>query len=261
MSTTLATEPIVTEKQKKQFQEEGYFILERCVPEELLRLLRNNCQGFIDGADAEMTAQGVDRLGLNVRGKRYFNAHCYKKSPILGEFIFSELMAEICRATIGGEANLFWDQYVVKGADKESSFSWHQDSGYVHVDCPLYLTCWVALDDVTLENGTVYLLPYSQIGIRSVVKHIKDPRTNDMVGYFGKDPGLPVVVPAGSIACFSSYVFHRSGPNLTDKLRRVYLPQYASTVIRNMKGDQQGQAVPFLRGGEIVSDEVRSAAV
>lgn len=253
MSTLTDSPSLITEQQKQQFREEGYFVLERCVPDEHLELLRANCQGFIDAADKEMTAQGVDRLGLNAKGKRYFNAHCYQKSPIMGKFLFSDLMADICRATIGSEANLFWDQYVVKGPDKDSAFSWHQDSGYVHIDCPMYVTCWVTLDDVTLENGTVYLLPYSHVGIRSVVNHIPDPRTNDMVGYFGREPGVAVTVPAGSIAVFSSYVFHRSGPNLTNKLRRVYLPQYAATVIRDAKGNQKGQAEPFLRNGERVA--------
>jgi ectoine hydroxylase-related dioxygenase (phytanoyl-CoA dioxygenase family) len=168
----------------------------------------------------------------------------------MGRFIFSELMADICRATLGSEAFLFCDQYVIKGVDKDSAFSWHQDSGYVHHECPMYLSCWVTLDDVTLENGTVFLLPYSEVGIRSVVQHLKDPRTNDMVGYFGKNPGIPAVVPAGSIVVFSSYVFHRSGPNLTDKLRRIYLAQYTPEIIRDLQGKQWGQAVPFLKNGE-----------
>jgi len=252
MSTIAPSKPIITEAQKKQFQEEGYFILERCVPEEHLQLLRDNCQYFIDKADAEMAAKGVERSGINAKGKRYFASYAYRDKPALGRFVFGELMAEICKATIGDEAMLFSDQYVVKGMDKDSSFSWHQDSGYVHLDCPMYLTCWVTLDDVSIENGTVYLLPYSQVGIRSVVKHILDPRTNDKVGYFGRDPGVPAIVSAGSVVAFSSYVFHRSGPNLTDKLRRVYLPQYSSDIIRKLDGSVCAQTVPFLKGGEIV---------
>ena len=252
MSTTVAPRELVTEQQKQQFREDGYFILKSCVPAEHLQMLRDNCQGFIDEMDAEMDAKGVDRIGISARGKRYFANNCYPQKPSMGRFVFSELMAQICRATIGDEAYLFWNQYVVKGTDKDSSFAWHQDSGYVHHDCPMYLTCWVTLDDVTLENGTVYLLPYTQVGIRSVVQHLKDKRTNDMVGYFGKDPGIPVTVPAGSIAVFSSYVFHRSGPNLTDKMRRVYLPQYSPTIIYDLQGKQWGQAVPFLKNGEIV---------
>lgn len=252
MSTTLAENELVTAKQKQQFKDEGYFILERCIPEEHLEMLRGNCREFIEAIDAEMDAKKVDRLGICAKGKRYFAAYCYKKKPSMGRFIFSELMAQVCRAALGDEVYLFWDQYVVKGADKDSSFAWHQDSGYVHLECPMYLTCWVTLDDVTLENGTVFLLPYSQVGIRSVVQHLKDPRTNDMVGYFGKDPGIPAIVPTGSIVAFSSYVFHRSGPNLTDKLRRIYLPQYSSTIIRDLKGNPWGQSVPFLKNGENV---------
>jgi ectoine hydroxylase-related dioxygenase (phytanoyl-CoA dioxygenase family) len=124
----------------------------------------------------------------------------------------------------------------------------------------MYLTCWVTLDDVTLENGTVFFLPYSRVGIRSVVQHIKDSRTNDMVGYFGKDPGIPAIVPAGSIVAFSSYVFHRSGSNLTDKLRRIYLPQYSSTVILDLHGKQWAQAVPFLKNGENIWREEDAVA-
>lgn len=238
----------------EQYKKEGYFVLENCVSPEHLELLRNNCQFFIDRSNAEMDAQGVDSIGLNHRNKRYFAHNCYRDKPEVGEFIFSDLMADVCRATIGNEALLFWDQYVVKCSDKKSHFSWHQDSGFVHLDCPEYLTCWVTLDDVTEENGTVYLLPYSSSGIRSVVKHIFDPEMNDMVGYFGKDPGIPIIAPAGSIACFSSYVFHRSGPNLTNRLRRVFLPQYSPVPIHNLDGTQRGQAIPFLKGGKVVYD-------
>jgi ectoine hydroxylase-related dioxygenase (phytanoyl-CoA dioxygenase family) len=260
MSTTLTPPPLVTEAQKQQFKDDGYFILEGCVPEEHLELLRDNCQDFIKAIDAEMEAKKVDRLGINAKGKRYFAHDCYKKKPAMGRFIFSELMAQVCRAALGDEAYLFWDQYVVKGADKDSSFAWHQDSGYVNHECPMYLSCWVTLDDVTLENGTVFLLPYTQVGIKSVVQHIQDPRTHDMVGYFGKDPGIPAIVPAGSIVVFSSYVFHRSGPNLTDKMRRIFLPQYTPTIIYDLKGKQWGQAIPFLENGENVWREDAAVA-
>jgi ectoine hydroxylase-related dioxygenase (phytanoyl-CoA dioxygenase family) len=251
MNSTLTAPSLVAPEQQQQFKDEGYFILKNCVSSEHLELLRSHCGRLMEEIDAVMEAEGVERIGIAAKGKRYFMSG-YEKVPALGRFIFSDLMADICRATLGDEAYLFWDQYVVKGTDKDTSFAWHQDSGYVHHECPMYLTCWVTLDDVSLENGTVYLLPYSEVGIRSVVQHIKDPRTHDMVGYFGKNPGVAAIVPAGSIVVFSSYVFHRSGPNLTDKIRRVYLPQYSSAIIRDLKGKQWGQAVPFLKNGENV---------
>ena len=44
------------------------------------------------------------------------------------------------------------------------------------------------------ENGTIYVLPYSRAGVRETVKHVKETGTNDMVGYHGDDPGVPVIV-------------------------------------------------------------------
>jgi len=71
-----------------------------------------------------------------------------------------------------------------------------------------------------------------------------------MVGYFGDDPGVPAIVDAGSIVCFSSTVFHRSGPNTTDRLRRVYVAQYSPEPILDDDGDApRHQAVPLLRPG------------
>lgn len=244
----------VTASMREQYVTEGYFVLEGILSDEQLALLRGGAQFAMDRADSEMNAAGVDRMGINARGKRYFSAMTYRQRPELKDFLFSGLMAEICRATIGAEAFLFWEQYVIKGADPDTAFAWHQDSGYVHEDATPYLTCWIALDEVTEENGSVYLLPYSRSGIRSYVKHIRDPRVNDQVCYFGDDPGIPLVVPAGSIACFSSLVIHRSGPNRTDRLRRAYLAQYSPEVIMAKDGTTPwGSFDPFLSAGNDVS--------
>ena len=252
-ATTSKTSSLVSDAQARQYREEGWFVLERALAEDQLELLRGFAQTAMSRADVEMEAAGVDRLDLNHRGRRYFVSGLAKQEPALHAFLFGDLMAEICRATLGANAFQFVEQFVIKGADKNSAFSWHQDSGYVHEDHQPYLTCWIALDDVTEENGSVYLLPYSRAGVRSYVKHFDDEVTNDKVGYFGSDPGMPLVVPAGSIACFSSVVFHRSGPNLTQDLRRVYLAQYSSEVIRTKDGSQAWEGFEeFLRDGERV---------
>ncbi|HEX6355088.1 phytanoyl-CoA dioxygenase family protein [Actinophytocola sp.] len=250
MTNTLS---VVSEAQRKQYREEGWFVLERVLSDEQLELLRGFAETAMNRIDAEMDAAGVDVLDINHRGRRYFANGLAKTEPALRSFLFGDLMADICRATIGVNAYQFVEQYVIKGADKNSAFSWHQDSGYVHENHEPYLTCWIALDDVTEENGCVYLLPYSRAGIRTYVKHFDDATTNDKVGYIGTDPGVPIIAPAGSIACFSSVVFHRSGPNLTDRVRRVYLAQYSPEVIMNSDRTEPWQGFePFLLDGEVV---------
>lgn len=254
MTGTDTATGLVTEQMRQQYEAEGYFVLEGALSGEQLELLRGGARYSMDKLDRQMDEAGVDRIGINARGRRYFSHMIYQDRPELRQFLFSETMAQICRATLGSEAHLFWEQYVIKAGDPDSSFAWHQDSGYVHEDHAPYLTCWIALDDVTEENGSVYLLPYSRSGIRSYVKHIPDPRVNDKVCYFGSDPGIPVIAPAGSIAVFSSVVIHRSGPNTTDRLRRAYLAQYSGEVIMAKDGSGPwGSSEQFLDNGKIVA--------
>jgi ectoine hydroxylase-related dioxygenase (phytanoyl-CoA dioxygenase family) len=229
--------PLITSEHARQFREEGFFVLKGIVPTGDLDTLRGECQRLVDAREREMDCLGVDKLDLDHRGSRYF-LHAYDNSPAVERFLSSDLMAQIAQAALGDTVYLFNEQYVVKAAERGMQFSWHQDSGFIDYAHRPYLTCWIALDDVTEANGTVYLLPYSRSGTRDVVKHVRDKQSNDLVGYFGDDPGDPVIVPAGSIACFSTTLFHRSGPNTTDRMRRVYVAQYSAEPILSEDGSQ-----------------------
>ena len=252
-STTDLGNQLVTPEMRAQYEQEGYFVLERVLTDEQLELLRGGAQYSIDKLDAAMDKAGVDRIGINARNKRYFSNMIYQDRPELRQFLFSDTMAQICRATLGDEAYLFWEQYVIKAGDPDTAFAWHQDSGYVDEDHEPYLTCWIALDDITEENGAVYLLPYSRSGIKSYIKHIPDPVVNDKICYFGSDTGIPMTAPAGSIVVFSSVVIHRSGPNYTDRLRRAYIAQYSKEVITFKDGKTPaGSYERFLAGGRVV---------
>jgi ectoine hydroxylase-related dioxygenase (phytanoyl-CoA dioxygenase family) len=220
----------ITAAHVRSFREEGFMILESVVSPDELELLRAQCQRLIAERDHEMDRLGVDRLDLDHRGSRYF-VHGYGKGAQLERFRRSDLMLCIARAAIGDTVYLSNEQFVVKAAEHGLAFGWHQDSGYITYPHAPYLTCWIALDDMNEANGTVYLLPHSRAGTRDVVEHIRDPESNDLVGYFGDDPGDPVTVAAGSIACFSSTLFHRSGPNTSGRMRRVYVAQYSAQPI------------------------------
>ncbi|MBV9468127.1 MAG: phytanoyl-CoA dioxygenase family protein [Abitibacteriaceae bacterium] len=248
------TTSIITDAQKQQYQEEGYFILERVIPDDHLQLLQEACQQFIDLVDEEMEQQGVEVLGLNRRNNRYFITQPSLEEPRLLEFLFSDLMADIARAALGPDVWLFYEQYVVKAAEQGMKFGWHQDSGYVNAPHKPYLSCWCALDDMSEANGTIYVLPYSRAGGREVFEHVQEEGSNDLIGYSGDDPGVPVIVPAGSIAIFSSVTLHRSGYNTTDKMRRSYLAQYSSELLLNTDGQPRGRSERFLKNGRRVTD-------
>lgn len=250
----------ITDQQRELYRTEGYLILPAVIPPEMLNMLREECSYYLGYYDSIMDAKGVQVENLSHRGKRYFINNRYRLSNRLWQFIFSDLMAQVAQATVGDDAFLFHEQWVVKGAEQGMKFSWHQDSGYVKWYDPTtshkpYVTCWCTLDDVSEENGTVYLLPHSRAGTRNtIIDHTREAGTNDLIGYTGPDPGDPVIVPAGSIVAFDSTVFHRSGPNKTERMRRIYLPQYSAAPILRPDGKPWAIATPFLKDGHKVYD-------
>ena len=252
--------------QRALYETEGYMILPGVIPAAMLTMLREECSYFLGYHDAQMDARGNKSEGITHRGKRYFISNQYRLSPRLWQFLYSPLLAEVAQAALGPDVFLFHEQWVVKGAEQGLKFAWHQDSGYVaHHDRQTqhrpYLTCWCTLDDVHEANGTVYLLPHSRGGTsHTIFEHKQEAGTNDLVGYAGSDPGIPIIVPAGSIVAFTSYNFHRSGANTTPKMRRVYLPQYSAEPIRKPDGALWAQAVPFVKAGRILYDHAGDTA-
>jgi hypothetical protein len=254
----MRTMKIVPDPQRELYHQEGYFILPGIIPPDLLNMLREECSYYLGYYDSMMDAKGAKTEGISHRGKRYFINNRYRLSNRLWEFIFSPLMAEVAQAALGPDVYLFHEQWVVKGAEQGMKFSWHQDSGYVKWYDPAtkhkpYLTCWCTLDDVSEKNGTVYILPHSRAGTKDrIIDHVKEEGTNDLIGYTGPDPGDPLVVPAGSIVGFTSYVLHRSGPNTTNRMRRIYLPQYSADPIKRPDGKPWAMATPFIKNGKII---------
>jgi ectoine hydroxylase-related dioxygenase (phytanoyl-CoA dioxygenase family) len=253
----------ITAEQIQQFQEKGYFILERAMNEAQLDGLRTECGRYVAKYESEMEAKGVTTLGINHYKARYFISNRGNESPIISSFLFSKLMADVARATLGENVYLFNEQYVVKAAEKGIKFAWHQDSGYIgHYHRP-YLSCWCALDDMSVENGTIFVLSYDEAGMTTddIFDHLVESGTNDKVGYHGDNPGTPCLVPAGSVVVFSSRTFHRSGPNTTPNMRRSYLAQYsAEPIIKKDGSGPWAQAVPLLvKGGRVAPAYTTSA--
>jgi hypothetical protein len=64
---------------------------------------------------------------------------------------------------LGNRAVRFWhDQLFYKPAHHGGVVAWHQDYSYWRRTTPIqHLTCWVALDDVSKQNGCLYYIPKS----------------------------------------------------------------------------------------------------
>ena len=122
-----ATTLQISDRDVQQYRDEGYFILERALPEHLLAALQAECDAAVEAKDREMEQTGKTSEGITHYRKRYFIGNRSQTSERLRRVLFSDVYAEICRATIGPEAHLFCEQFVVKAGEPDTRFSWHQD--------------------------------------------------------------------------------------------------------------------------------------
>jgi ectoine hydroxylase-related dioxygenase (phytanoyl-CoA dioxygenase family) len=241
-----------TSDHARQYREQGYFVVPSLFPAEIVAMLREECARAVALIEQAMDAAGSDTWGLNHRHRRYIVPLQYKRSARLPAFLFGDVLAAMCLTTLGSEAYLFLEQFVVKGAGDGMRLSWHQDAGYLPFDPPPYVTGWIPLDDVDEANGTIYVLPYDRAGTRDRIPHHLDPATGDRVGHAGADPGVPVIAPAGSLVVFSSTLLHRSGENRSAEPRRAYIVQYSAEPIYNPDGAVRHFADPMLHAGQRV---------
>ena len=251
---------LINDNDQAHFIDHGYVVLENILDENLLALARVKCDAAVAFQEKQMRNASKIDDGINLLDRRYFISGYSKIDSQLNCLLFSDLMADICVATIGNTAYLLNEQFVVKMHDPQSVFAWHQDSGYgiyrsdAGSHTP-YVTCWIALDDMTEANGTVSILPFERAGGSTLVEHVWNESEAALVGYEGNDSGVLIEISAGSVVCFSSVALHRSGPNTTDKVRRSYIVQYTPMPFNYSSEPDRpyetkiGQAVPFLRDG------------
>jgi phytanoyl-CoA hydroxylase len=250
----------VTAAQARQYDEDGFFVLEDALGASEVDALIAAIDPFEErGADALRELEG-GRFFIARADEITFTTHLVLQSRALREFTRSPLLTGVCADLLGPDVRLYWDQAVYKKPGTESPFPWHQDNGYAFVEPQQYLTCWVALTDATEENGCPWVVP--RLHRRGTLAH----QYSDIGFVCLRDPGDAVAVPvrAGSIVVFSSLTPHSTGPNRTDEVRKAYIVQYApdgAAVLRPEPGGvtqrlvaaDEGRQYEVLRAGRRVT--------
>jgi phytanoyl-CoA hydroxylase len=240
---------VVTQEQQAQFRQQGFFITEPLFDDATLDATIAEVDRIREETEAAMAGSGTDRAGINLRGKRYFLGQLHEKSAVCRRVCTDPTLVRLAVDLLGPDVRLYWNQAVIKPPHQGASFAWHQDTGYVPIEPQEYLTCWLALDDTTLENGCIRVIPGSHHW--GLQPHRRDDSVGDMVGYDGPDAGIAVPIKRGQIVAFSSLLLHSSGPNVSTGPRRAYVIQYSPThAVNPRSGEPWGDNFPVARHGE-----------
>lgn len=108
--------------------------------------------------------------------------------------------------------------------------AWHQDEVYIPTRDRSLTGGWIALDDVTVENGCLYVIPGShRDGYLYSQRDHNNPAEFDFAqeSYgFDESGEIPVECSAGDVVFFNGYLLHRSRKNRSSQYRRVLVNHY-----------------------------------
>jgi phytanoyl-CoA hydroxylase len=245
---------LITDEQARSFNERGFFVLEDAIdPAEIVRV-RDAIDPFETKAEEFLRTRPDGRMGIAQADGITFTVHLVKLSKVLRDFAASRTFQDLCHDLIGPSVRLYWDQAVYKKPEYPKPFPWHQDNGYTYIEPQAYLTCWIALNDATIENGCPWVIPGGHL--RGTLAH----RLSKLGYVCHEEDGpeaLAVPVREGSVVVFSSLMPHRTGPNVTAGVRKSYILQYAPDGARVVQNDTACDAPDrqylILKDGERVS--------
>ncbi len=217
---------VLNSAQIASYDETGYLVLERHLPDAIIAEIRAEIARFEEEARS-MTASN-DRLDLedthtpdDPRLRRIKLPH--RISDVVRDLMFSDHILAPARDLIGPDLRLHTTKLNMKSAGYGAAVEWHQDYAfYPHTNDDI-LAIGVIIDDMESENGPLMVYPGSHKG--PVYDHHVD---GVFAGAFvpeevGLNPADAVELkgPAGSISIHHGRIIHGSALNTSDRSRRI----------------------------------------
>jgi phytanoyl-CoA hydroxylase len=170
---------------------------------------------FEPDANLDPMNDSLDRLDENYRKIRNPSVHPAVKALTEDDRIIG-LVADL----LGPKPIMHGEMALCKPARIGTEKPWHQDGAYFSFVPPeAGVDIWIALDDATVENGCMHVLPGAhRLGPK---KHIHRDDCELAEGRLDLSQAVPVELHAGGILLFSTILPHQTPPNFSNQRRRA----------------------------------------
>ena len=228
----------LTQEQKDTFWQTGFLVIEDAVTAEELEGLRKVFSRWVEESreyksDYGETLDGRPRFDLQPGHSAEKPGLRRIQSPEEVSDLFANIMrnaatVDFCAELIGPSIRFHHGKINSKLPGTATQVKWHQDFPFEPMSNDDMITALLFVDDVTLENGPLEVLPGTHKGpihshwhkgvfTGSVDQGIIDAQNNKIVKCTGK---------AGSVCLMHARLLHGSAPNLSDSSRTLYITTY-----------------------------------
>jgi ectoine hydroxylase-related dioxygenase (phytanoyl-CoA dioxygenase family) len=239
----------LTQEQLEAYHRDGYIVIEGLVPPEEVEALGSRLREYTHGGRPPTLSIRIQIEPRIQRGELAVDhpGDGIRKVDglVQGDDLFQKLglnenIVGIIEQILGQDIKMFRNSLLMKPPEVGSQKGMHQDSPYWPIEPMELCSCWFALDDATVENGCMGVLPGWQKKGPLPHVHVTDDYVIDERYY---DPSFMVLAPVrtGGGLFFHSLLPHYTAPNRSQKWRRAIALSYMSA-----KSRYTGQGEPLV---------------
>jgi ectoine hydroxylase-related dioxygenase (phytanoyl-CoA dioxygenase family) len=223
-----------TPRQIEFYRENGYVTGPRVLSDEQIRVLHDRIDGILTGRiefPEHLKGETTTKSSAKGQLRSVKVVNIFRHDPVFAEVLGNPEIGNLANDLMVSPVRVWEDQMIYKPPfDDQAVLNWHQDYTYWdQVGPPEMGTCWIALDDATVDNGCMHVVPGSHRWKMSYKREDVDPAD---ANWLFKQPGIPggaaltpvpCEVKAGHCHFHHCLTFHGSFGNKTGNTRRSYI--------------------------------------
>ena len=230
----------LNESEVQKFHEQGFLGPFRAIDSESIESIRDQIEADVFGADGPCP------------GKREQSRHM--DCQIVRDIVSSPEIVDRM-ASLYGPDLVLWATYFFNKYPGGKEIPWHQDLNYWPLEPIVNISAWIAIDDATIENACVRMIPGSH---KAVVPHIEAPAEMEFgemadPAYFDKEKAVPMELQAGEFFIFNEKTLHWSPKNESEKRRRGMTMRVTIPIVKithDIAPLHPGHCAMMLRGND-----------
>lgn len=229
----------LSQAQIEQYQQDGFIVMEDFLTAEELEHWRRAVGEAVSSRGSTKLA-GHEKDAKWQSGDAYYDRvfvqriNLWQDSPAVRKLMLDPRLGKMAAELAGVDGIRIWhDQALIKQAWGNPT-GWHLDNPYWSFYSRQAISIWVALDDVTYDNGCLYFVPgthktasFDNVGIGQNIGDLFRIYTD-----WTNLEAVPAVMKAGSCSFHNGLVAHGAGANMTPRARRAmtcaYMPDGSS---------------------------------
>ena len=159
----------LTWEQKQSFEAQGFLSYGPFLSEKRIKQLGDALDAIASSETEypaelirwEPEAERLATVGEHRKNIVYQIRYPHRHIPLFFEHATDPAILDPLEDLIGPDIVIYNTQALLKPAHHGTSQPWHQDSAYWPIRPCNLVTCWIALDEATTENGCMHFLPGS----------------------------------------------------------------------------------------------------